>query len=238
MTVRIGNAWCDERGKASGGKAGDNNGKELRTQDYYVPSTSWKCVFRANDPKVAEKLAKTMEDACANDNIGYDQLQRTTLYSNALVKKWDLSKIKTPCECDCSSLVAVCINACGIPISKDMYTGNEKSLIKATGEFITLTDTKYTNSSNYLKRGDILLKDGHTAIVLDDGAKIVENRYFTKYYGKSSSIVDILIVLGVDSSFANRTKIARKNGIGIYIGSAKQNLKLVDLAKKGSLLKP
>lgn len=61
--------------------------------------------------------------------------------------------------------------------------------------------------------------------------------YFPKYAGKSNSIVDIFKILKLDSSFNNRKKIAKVNGISVYLGTAKQNNKLVSLAKQGKLLK-
>jgi hypothetical protein len=170
MTVRIGHASIDENGKASGGAAGDQTGKEVCTRDWY--SKPWICVIRPKDSSVAEKIAKAMEQACANDKIGYDQGQRTTLFTQAKACGWDLSKIKTACETDCSALVAVCVNAAGIGVSKDIYTGNEKSALSATGKFDIYTDSGHIASSANLKRGDILLANGHTAIVLSNGANI------------------------------------------------------------------
>lgn len=170
MAVYIGHASIDERGRANSGSAGDQTGKEVYKRTWY--SKPWHTVFRAKSATVAEKIAKAMEQACANNNIGYDQYQRTTLYTLAKAKKWDISKVTTKCETDCSALVAVCCNAAGVTVSKDMYTGNETAVLKGTGKFNTLTDSVYTKSSSYLKRGDILLGNGHTAIVLSDGDKV------------------------------------------------------------------
>lgn len=168
MSIKIGHASIDENRKAKGGNAGDQTQKEVCTRTWY--NKPWTSVIRPKDSTVAEKIAKAMEQACANDKIGYDQNQRTTLYTQAKANNWDLSKITTACECDCSSLVAVCVNAAGISVSKDIYTGNEKAALNATGKFTVYTDSKYTGSDNYLKRGDILLGSGHTAIVLSNGA--------------------------------------------------------------------
>lgn len=63
-------------------------------------------------------------------------------------------------------------------------------------------------------------------------------KYYPKYTGKSKSFVDALNEMGIDSSFKNRTKIAHANGISLYIGSAKQNIKLFTLLKEGKLIKP
>lgn len=169
MVVKIGHASTDENGKARGGKPGDQTTKEVVIQDWY--QRHWATVFRAKDTKIAEKIAKTMEQACSNNNIGYDQGQRTTLYENAKLHSWDISKIKEKCECDCSSLVAVCVIAAGINISKDMYTGNQKAVLSATGKFDILTDFQYLAKPDNLKRGDILLASGHTAVVLSNDKK-------------------------------------------------------------------
>jgi hypothetical protein len=172
MAVKIGHAHSDENGRASGGVIGDQTSREVVVQDWYLRSGGWTIVFRPKDNKVAEKIAKAMEQACENNNIGYDQSQRTTLYTKAKELKWDLSKIKDACECDCSSLVAVCVNAAGISVNKNMYTGSQKILLEATGKFSVLTDKKYLTKSKYLKRGDILLGPGHTAIVLSNDASV------------------------------------------------------------------
>lgn len=170
MSVTIGHASIDERGKANSGAAGDQTKKEVCTRSWY--SHPWHTVFSPKSATAAEKIAKAMEQACANNNIGYDQYQRTTLYTLAKAKEWDVSKVTAKCETDCSALVAVCCNAAGITVSKDMYTGNEKAVLKGTGKFTVYTAAKYVGSSDYLKRGDILLGNGHTAIVLSNGAKV------------------------------------------------------------------
>lgn len=61
--------------------------------------------------------------------------------------------------------------------------------------------------------------------------------YYKKYTGKSVSIVDALNSIGVNSSYISRKKIAKANGIKPYVGSAKQNTKMLDLLKKGKLVK-
>lgn len=59
--------------------------------------------------------------------------------------------------------------------------------------------------------------------------------YYPKYRGLSNSIVDALNTLGVNSSYTYRLKIAKKNGIKLYTGTAKQNTKLLDLLRQGKL---
>ena len=62
--------------------------------------------------------------------------------------------------------------------------------------------------------------------------------YFPVFKSSSCSIVDCLKSIGVDSSYAYRQRIASKNGVANYRGTAPQNDKLVSLGKKGKLMKP
>lgn len=61
--------------------------------------------------------------------------------------------------------------------------------------------------------------------------------YYPKYKGKSKSLVDALKSLGINSGKNNRKRIATLNGIKNYTGSASQNTKLLNLLKKGKLIK-
>lgn len=63
-------------------------------------------------------------------------------------------------------------------------------------------------------------------------------KYFKRYTGNSGSIVDSLKAIGVNSSFAYRTKIANANGIKSYSSTAAQNIKLLTLLKQGKLISP
>lgn len=55
---------------------------------------------------------------------------------------------------------------------------------------------------------------------------------------EGSSITTALNLIGISSTYSNRLKIAKANGIKLYIGTAAQNAKLLDLLKQGELLKP
>lgn len=67
---------------------------------------------------------------------------------------------------------------------------------------------------------------------------VTRETYFPVFKLNSCSIVDCLRSINVDSSFAYRKRIASKNGVSNYKGSAPQNDKLVSLGKKGKLIKP
>lgn len=171
MAVKVGSARIDENGKTHGGKAGDQNGKEVSTQAWYRHKKGWR-VLRCKSADKADKIARAMQAACDNANIGYDQYQRDTLYKLAKDVGFDPGRVTTPCETDCSALVRVCCAYAGIMVG-NFRTTNEARILLASGAFDELTGTKYTGKSDYLKRGDILVTrtQGHTVVVLSDGAK-------------------------------------------------------------------
>ena len=164
--VIIGSARIDENGHASGGQAGDQNGKEVSTQQYYLHEKGWN-VLRAKEPQVREAIAQNMTWACANNNIGYDQGQNQTLYQTAKPVGFNCSLVGTPCETDCARLVRVCVLYAGVNVA-DFYTGNEKEALLATDAF-DLVNVKLPEE---LLRGDILVTKtkGHTVVVLTNGA--------------------------------------------------------------------
>lgn len=165
MGVVIGHASIDEKGKTLNGSAGDQTGKEVCTRNFYMHTKGW-YALRAKDTTVANKIAECMEHACSNSYIGYDQNQRLTLYN--VVKnngyKCSVSVLKQKVECDCSSLVRVCLGYAGIIVG-DFTTSNEKTVIMNTGKFDLV---ECTSDGSTLRRGDILVTKtkGHTAIVI------------------------------------------------------------------------
>ena len=173
--VVLGSSSKDERGLYRGGQAGDQTGKEVYTLNWY--NGGWKYVIRPKTNALAEKIASACEQGCLNNNIGYNQYNRNSIYNEAKKVGLDLSKISTPCDCDCSSFVSTCCICAGLPENIFFAGGNMRittnllSACESTGEFMVLTTTTYTREKDYLKRGDILLADGHTVIVLSNGAK-------------------------------------------------------------------
>lgn len=178
MAVKIGHASKDEKGKIVGGLAGDQTGKEVCIRNWY--NGSWKFVARPVSALVAEAIAVSCESACKNPNIGYDQTGRNTGLQQAQKANWDMGKIATPCEFDCSSLATACIQAAGVNVwsgGNAMTTSSMKSKLISTGAFEILTEAKYLTGPTYLKRGDVLCKPGsHVVIVLDDGGNVAADK--------------------------------------------------------------
>ena len=171
--VMIGSASKDENGRYANGIPGDQTGKEVWILNWY--DQSWTSILRPTDAALAEKIASICEDACENNNIGYSQSSRNTLLTQAKLVNYDLSKV-APCNCDCSSFVSTCCVCAGLRESLFFPGGNGcttwtiADACLQSGKFIQLSDMKYRNQKNYLKRGDILLnRDQHVVIVLSDG---------------------------------------------------------------------
>ena len=170
-TVYVGGASIDENGKAHGGQAGNQTGKELRKQKWYKHTKGWR-VFRAKTAAVAAKIAQDMKWAVANRHIGYDQYERLTLYKEAKPLGFNCHLVTTDCETDCSALVRVCCAYAGIDLP-NFRTPTEPAALLDSGAFIEMKGAKYTDESAYLRAGDILCTktQGHTVVVLNDGPK-------------------------------------------------------------------
>lgn len=252
--IRIGHASLGESG-ANNQVAGDQTGKEVCIRNWY--SKPWDYLIRAKKPQIGDKIAQACEKACNNNLIGYDQTNRNDIITYGELVEWDFSKIDTPIECDCSSLVSACLIASGVDKSVVFKNGNActtrtlREALLDTMDFKVLSADKYVKSDENLKRGDILLKEGsHVVIVLDDSKEVEKVdttpsgvEYFPQYKGYSPSIVTALTEIGCTNvSKAYRGKIAKANGIvdneNWFTGSAEQNTALLNKLKEGTLIKP
>ena len=173
MSVLIGHASISEKGTINGAK-GDSTTREVCTRTWYPHKKGWDFMAIHPDAAVREKHAKAIEDACANNNIGYGQGDRNTLNTLAKAVEYDLSKVGK-CNCDCSSLqnvAAVASGASGVSYgSNGWVTSNMKAKLKAAG-YIIITDSKYLTSEAYCVRGAIYVKaSAHTVCGLQNGSK-------------------------------------------------------------------
>lgn len=181
-THYISNSGSDENKKYHDGKAGDQTGHEWELRSWY--SRPWTHVFRyEKDPRVGATLCNLGCAAALNNNIGYDQYQRTTYWTQLQKVNYDPSKITTPCEEDCSAGVAANVKAAGYilgikslqNVSSSMTSRNTVANLTKAG-FTVLTDQKYLTSSKYLMPGDILLYvNHHVAMNITKGSKAENN---------------------------------------------------------------
>lgn len=212
MAVLIGHASISEKGTIEGEK-GDSTGKEVCTRNWY--SKPWSYMAIHPDPDVRERHAKAIEQACANNNIGYGQNDRNTLNTQAKAVGYDLSKIKTKCNCDCSSLQNVAAVASGAPGvsygSNGWTTSSMLSALKTAGYKI-ITASAYLTSSAYCVRGAIYVKAGsHTVCGLSNGSKASQT---LKKAGASGNV----------SSGAGESRILKRGMTGEDVRDMQQNL--------------
>ena len=181
-THYISNSGSDENKKSHSGKAGDQTGHEWELRSWY--SRPWTHVFRyEKDPRVGATLCNLGCAAALNNNIGYDQYQRTTYWTQLQKVNYDPSKITTPCEEDCSAGVAANVKAAGYilgikslqDVSSSMTSRNTVANLTKAG-FTVLTDQKYLTSGKYLMPGDIILyANHHVAMNITKGSKAEDN---------------------------------------------------------------
>ena len=152
---------------------------ELNVVNFYG---GWQYVFRAKNENKAEQIADFVLGAVENAKyIGYGQdslksdggkYPRTSLFDTLfkMPSPQNPRKVKTLCNCDCSALMGDALYFGAYirnPEFRTMWTGTERKMIMETGEFIELTDPLLLELGTGLKRGDILLKDGHTAVAIE-----------------------------------------------------------------------
>lgn len=163
-------AWASigENGKATGGKPGDQTGREVKVGDYYDFGQDlcvrFVSVLRG---RKAGKIAKELAD---NSSIGYNQNQRATLFDLAKKCDWNVDKLikelkKTKVNCDCSSFVATVIN---LSYGKDMVT------CFTTSTMVSNTSKRYpknfktiliSDAKKKWHKGDMPLRAGKHVII-------------------------------------------------------------------------
>lgn len=176
MSIIFGSARIDERGKASGGERGDQTGREVSTQPYYLHSGGW-YVLRATSPKAANRMAENMIAACENAHFGYGQSDRDIGVSACKSVGWNCSKVTVNVNIDCSALVRVCVAyGTGIDVG-DIYTGNERSVLLNTHLFEDVTSSVNFQNGSGLCVGDILVTrtKGHTGIIVSGATVRIES---------------------------------------------------------------
>ncbi len=107
-------------------------------------------------------------------------------------------------------------------VGVDSSYNNRKILAEKLG----ITNYKGTAEQN-LKMIELLKGNNN---VLIDNTKYLSNKNYN-----GASIVSALNEIGVDSSYANRKKLAQINGIINYKGTASQNIQMLNLLKQGKL---
>ena len=168
MKVMISQASIDEKGKLRGGAAGDQTSREVFVRDWY--DGEWHTLLRPKSAELARKSAEAAIYLADSDVVGYDQGQRNTLHTQLLLHGYDWTRVKKLCETDCSAFVTACALCGGAKKLEYVFnapaTFNMVEKFRASGDYEVLTDGKYLRTPEHLQVGDILVKKGHTIIVV------------------------------------------------------------------------
>lgn len=229
VAVLIGHASISEKGTINGVK-GDSTGKEVCTRVWYPYSGGWGYMAIHPDANVREKHAKAVEDACANNNIGYGQANRNTAYTETKKVNFAIKNIKTKCNTDCSALqnlAAVVSGAPGVAYGSNGWTTSTMLAALQAAGYKIITDSTYLKSADYCVRGAIYVKAGsHTVTGLTNGAKAKKTLEKAGISKNSNTITKGSVYMFEvrqikKGSKGNDVKLAQKilKGIGQYTGS-------------------
>lgn len=171
-------AWAsqDERGKLSGGHAGDQTGSEIKTGSIY--NFGQTAVYRCKDRAKGLEIGAAAKAIALNNHFGYDQSQRTSGYLALKNVNWAAENVTTAVELDCSIMAACAVNAAykKALLPSSVYSGNIGTALTNTGLFEKLTASKYLGKSEYIQCGDIIVAPGkHVIIAYTDGSKTAYN---------------------------------------------------------------
>ena len=198
--IKIGHASISENGTAHG-TTGDSTGKEVYIiNEYNISNIDPYIVLRPKTSTIAAKSVAKCIEGCNNNNIGYSQSGRNTLYNLAKDLDFDLTQVGL-CNTDCSAFMTVCAIAAGARItygSNAPITSNMRTRFSRSGDYEVLTSSKYTSMTDYLKAGDILVHENtHTVMVLENGSEYqsdtgdIDATHNLQTHNISTSVTDI-----------------------------------------------
>lgn len=216
--VIIGSARRDENGKYSGGKPGDQDGAEVSTQEYYLHKKGW-YLYRPINTEHAKKLAQSMHDACANNNIGYCQAHREIM---TMLKKYGSMKaIAEKTETDCSNLVRGCIYEATGKDTGNFNTSTEPSALEKSGLFEGRASA--TENTRFAP-GDILVTKtkGHTVIVISADGVTLSTSTSTKPTSTTSAKVES--AKSKDTAIAGKYKTTGNLNLRTGAGTGKKSI--------------
>jgi len=238
--TKIGHASISEQGSING-IAGDSTGNEVCMVDNYnISRIQPYIVLRPKTTALANASVEACKAGCNNNHIGYSQNTRNTLNNYAKVVNYDLTKVLVNCNTDCSAFMTVCAIAGGAKIeygSNAPTTSNMRTRFKQSGYYTVLTDTKYTTQTDYLKPGDILVREGHhTIMVLENGSVIIDDEEETVEPVVPEESEDPTLPSGITTLVKITTRSAELSLNKIESTKASINIKIIE-QKTGSTAK-
>lgn len=167
-------AASDETGSLAYGQPGDQKqqrgdpaeNEEVRIRE--IAYGDFSLILRYPDKETAKKIAEDAREIALNPNVGYAQYGDDKNNYAGRYGLWyamhgvaRFADIDIPCNCDCSALVADVLIHNGISCSRYMRTASEREELKKLG----FEEIPY--SLDDCEVGDVLWRQGHTAIVIE-----------------------------------------------------------------------
>ena len=161
-----------------------------------------------------------------------NKLQDTTIQSTDTIRN-DISNVSTKVD-NVQNYLTTTVTPKVDTVQKTVSTvNNTVNTVKNTVTNTAKSVKKVESNTNKIKKAVAPAKPKATAKTTPK----TKNKTIKKTNYKGNSIVDGLKSVGVNSSYDNRKKIAKANGIKNYTGTAKQNTELLNKLKKGTLKK-
>ena len=218
----------------------ESNGTHKKIIDVY---NSHKPLARGYKVKYTDEWCATFVSAVAI-KLGYTSIMSTECSCQKMIELykakgcWVENENRTPKAGD---IIFYDLDDNGVGDNKG-HSDHVGIVEKVSGVVITVIEGNYDCS---VKRRTIAVNGkyirGYGVPKYDaepKATKPVVVSYFNKYSGKTNSIVTALNSIGATSTYAYRSKIAKANNIKLYVGTAAQNTKMLNLLKQGKLIKP
>ena len=177
-------------------------------------------------------MSEGLEKVIENNN----QLQDTTIQSTDTIRN-DISSVSTKVD-NVQNYLTTTVTPKVDTVQKTVSSvNNTVNTVKNTVTNTAKSVKKVESNTNKIKKAVSTAKPKATAKTTPKTKSKTNNNTIKKTNYKGDSIVDGLKSVGVNSSYDNRKKIAKANGIKNYTGTAKQNTELLNKLKKGTLKK-
>ena len=163
-------AWAAQSESGSvDGQPGDSTGKEVLIGDWYSFGQDAVYRFKNKYKKIRKEAASLAGGIANNDCVGYGQSDRLSFFRQWGLVDYDISRLNTNCNTDCSAFIGAILNALGISVSPSVTTFNMDTELMATGMFDKFTGAEYLNSDAKLMAGDIVNNSqAHVIMVIDN----------------------------------------------------------------------
>lgn len=164
--LKLSYASISENGTING-LPGDQTRQEVKTRPYYDFGQQFYTRFISKSRR--KKIASISKKLASNNNIGYSQTNRKSLFDECNRIGWDVSRIYDirKCNCDCSMFVICVINLTYGKIKLPHYLTT--SSFTANSIHKLMSKATYTQKKINTKHrlGDIVYKRGHVAIITE-----------------------------------------------------------------------